>query len=302
MTTQKMVTIMPATGNKKSWAVQGNISAIFNEIPFRIQHTYSPKFDVAKGRFVLKDMSDDRLQEIVTALSLTDDRGNVITKANVYNKRDAFFNHKLVRATLTRSAKMLDLSTPLQELHFAILGTYSILAQSKSEITSQTKWYIDDQEKETTKVINKAAKSKQVLDLYNKLTARQKRYVLLAISAQYPKLVTTRITKETGTDLVEALLFQLATDVSANSSLRGQSSADVFIEIASLKPEDLAIKSMIGRAISEGVIRKRGDKYFYKDEELAFDYATLLSLLKSPEKQATYEAIDRELSIIEKAS
>ena len=296
---QEQVRIMPATGNKKSWVVEGNISAVFNELPSRIQNTYSPKFDVAKGRFILEGISDEELQKIVDTLSLTNDKGDVIKKANPYNINDAFFNHKSVRVTLTKNAKIFDLSSPMQKLHLGILRTYNILAKSKSEVTTSTKWYIDDPEKEATKIINKASKAKLSLELYNKLTSKQKRYVLAAISAQYPLLVKSRITRDTGTDLIEALLFEIATNTTQD--VRGVSPSDTFVEIASMGGEELNVRALIGRSLHEGVVRKKGDKFYYKEEEIATDYHSLLKALKDPTKQATYEAIEREVSLIDKS-
>lgn len=294
----KKITILPAPAKQKSWSIASNPSGVINELPFRINHTYSPKFDVGKGSYILEGISDKELQEIVGELSLTDDKGNIITKANKYNKLDPFFNHKSVRVSLTRNAKIFDLSNPLNRLHLSILKTYNILASSKAELNNGSKWFIEDKEREATKVINQATKAKECLETYNKLTAKQKRIVLAALSAQYPNYVDTRVTKNTGQDMVEAVLFNIATDSKIDKY--GISPSDAFLSIAKEGAETLAIKSLIGRALNEAVIRKRGDKYFYKEDELASGYEALLNLLKSPDRQLTYEAIERDLELIEK--
>jgi len=292
------VTILPVPANQKSWSIASNPSGLINELPFRINHTYSPKFDVSKGSYILEGISDKELQEIVTELSLTDDKGNTITKANKFNKLDPFFNHRSVRVSLTRNAKIFDLTNPLNRLHLAILKTYNILAASKAEVKSGAKWFIEDKDREATKIIDQASKAKECLETFNKLTAKQKRIVLAALSAQYPNYVDTRITKETGQDMIEAVLFNIATN--SKTDKYGISPSDAFLSIAKEGGEVLSIKSLIGRALNEGVIRKRGDKYFYKEEELASGYESLLHLLKSPDKQLTYEAIERDLTLIEK--
>jgi len=170
---------------------------------------------------------------------------------------------------LEDKTQIYDSRVPLQELQISVLKASKFIANSQKELDAgkwpSAKYVIYDEaseiEKEAVAAEVKAKASKLFSDL-----SPAKRLSLLKIFGKASDNVTD--------DFSYAKLYEIVEEEPKR-----------FIEVASMKAEEIKIKALIFDLETKGILRTKGTSYLYNDQQVGFDYDNTVEYLLNPKNQ-----------------
>ena len=174
------------------------------------------------------------------------------------------FKIKLKDQTMIFNSKI-----PMQELQIHVLKASKFVANSQKELEAgkwpQAKYVIYDEQQEVEKQAAEVQVKAKAVDIFNNLSP-EKKLDMLKLYGQ---------ATENGTeDFVYTKLYGIIEENPAD-----------FIKQATMKPEEIKIKSLMFDLEKIGILRRKGTAYLYNDQQVGFDYEDTVKYLLNPVNQ-----------------
>lgn len=259
--------------------------------------TYPMNWSFEEHKFLF-DLTDGEIIDLAKRCKLSyedgEDKGKPITTFDLHHREDPFFNHSRLRIKITDDITAFNIRNPLEKLLLSGFKTYPFVAKSESDKSNvaSVKWVIIDKELEAADKERGYLNEKAVWKFFtgpdrDRLTPAVMRNILYAFNDK-----VTPINDETPSETLEALLMNKIKEPKNALSISGK---EKFLLLANASKEELEIRTLMGKALQKGVLRKTGDKWFYAGNKLADSTDGLFQFLKKGENSAVLMAIKEEV-------
>jgi hypothetical protein len=290
----KVIYVKPARTNSKFWhnpEVKG-----YQYFP-ETQKGYPPYWDFKEFKYRFYGMTDDEALALAykCKLSYVDgiNEGRIIDSIDLKHKEDSFFNHPRMINKIKDDVTTFNLNDPLDQLKLATFKMYPVVAHSENDKKkiAGAKWVVVDKDVEQSNAeqdyLAKMEINKFFVPGKDKLSPEKMRMILASFNDTSLKFDNT-----TSTDTISAWLYDKATDT---RTVQGVSNQQRFLNLVSMQADELAIRSIIDKAVKLGVLRIKTGKYLYAGNEVAVSQDILVKKLMKADNQTLLNAIEDEI-------
>ncbi len=190
------------------------------------------------------------------------------------NKYWANFKVKLEDKTM-----IFDTKIPLQEIQIALMRASKYVANSQLDYDNgkwpHAKYVIYDEKQETEKKAKTAEVKAKANQLFSKLS-HSKRLDLLKVFG--------RTADSSSEEFSYAKLYEIV-----------EEDPKRFIEVGSMKPDEIKTKALIYDLENKGILRTKGTAYLYNDQQIGFDYESTVDYLLNPKNQELFIKLTDDL-------
>ena len=215
-------------------------------------------FSLTQKKYLV-NMDEETLNELVKEcrLQYPDDHkraGEYITSANVYDRKDPFFNHQNLKLIFTEGNLSLDDSLPMNKIILAGLRNHKDFAFSDTTsngLYSKRVKYIVTRREDVDRSDEKSRQAEiDAITLYSSLTDKKARKVAIAMG-----LITA--TDDSDISIVKKALWSAARNV---TRIPGQKTKQQqFVELCKADESDMQLKIIQAQAKSHGLLKKVKD-------------------------------------------
>lgn len=224
-----------------------------------------PVWSKGAQEFLLHDMSDKRLNELVKQLKWKDDDGDTIESADRRNMHDPFFNH--INLTLMLNAGKYDPEGKYQAALEEILmsgmqarydsTSYEEMDKSGGAFTQEQRFQIEDEEVKA-KSENKSNRLKvELTKAYAKVITTQKKALITA------KLLNLQHSEDIEMFNLENLIMH---EVVENGNGRARhfegTRQEALVTISKCTDEEIALMEMLKKGVTSRKLEFRNDGWF----------------------------------------
>lgn len=294
MSATKIVYVKPAKTNSKFWhnpEVKG-----YQYFP-ETQKAYPPFWDFNLHKYMFDGLTDDEVKSLATQAKLSyvdgPEEGRPISSVDLNHKEDAFFNHPRMVNKIKDDVTVFNMNDPLDVLKLATFKMYPIVAASENDKRkiSGAKWVIVDKDVEQSNAeqdfISKMEINKYFVPGKDKLSPEKMKIILSSFNDS-----GARFDSNTSIDTIASWLYDKATDTKI---VQGMSNQQRFLNMVSMKDDELHLRGMIANALRLGVLRLKTGKFYYAGNEIAVGQDVLVKKLSNPENQSLLAAIEEEI-------
>lgn len=305
----EIITIKPRPGSKKFKAIRGQMTQ-FQKISEKGQEfdrsageykaerfpnsrqMFRPMWSRSKNRWLLKSfdtMTDEKqkeLDKLVTGckFKFPDDDPRArqyITSADVFDRRDPFFNHVDLRVITYEGQITLDKERPLDKLMLMALQMHTLFQKGGENINpmleQRVRYVITDKNVDTK--IKKDRRNQAMLasQLYGKLSDAKKVKVAMGLG-----IISN---EKTDSGIIDEVLWDYATDnksrVSGNTTKQ-----KLFIKMCEATTEELNTRHLIQKAKASGNLRRNKTQgWILFGESIGRNEDQLYAYFNDPENQ-----------------
>lgn len=228
---------------------------------------------------VLQAVFDSTIGKLATGLDSEDEArlGSLLGVDLIATEANKYWNNFKVK--LEDKTMIFDTKIPIQELQIKLMRASKYVANSQKEYDEgkwpHAKYVIYDEKQETEKQAKTAEVKAKANELFSKLT-HSKRLDLLKVFG--------RDANNSTEEFSYAKLYEIVEDDPKR-----------FIEVASMKPDEIKTKALIFDLENKGILRTKGTAYLYNDQQIGFDYESTVDYLLNPKNQELFIKLTDDL-------
>jgi len=258
---------------------------------------FRPYFSKSMNKWVIGNLSEDELQEIVKSLRFTHingpDKGRYIERADIHNVSDPFFNHPRLMVVAKEGELRLDKDQPMDRLMIEALKTQHEFGEpgKNSMLSSRVKYIISDRETDI-KVKSVTRKQKQkAVEYFNNLTHKKKLIIATAMNLN--------VSDDIDPEVLDDVLFEKVED--GTTKLDGNvTPQSLFISLCEAHTEDINLKYLIGKARKAGLLRKnRADGWLLFGNPIGRSDINVEEYFKDPVNSEMLDRVTEALNLKE---
>ena len=218
---------------------------------------------------VIQVLHDSKTGKLATGLD-TDDEARLASSLgqDLTNIPNNEFWHTF-KVKLEDKTMIFDMNVPMHELQLKVLKASKFCANSQKELDRgdwpYAKYVIYDETVEVEKQAAAVQVKAQAVAVFSDLSPQRKIDILKIFG---------RSVDNNSDNFVYAKLYEIV-----------ENDTKEFIRVASMKPAEIKVRSMVFDLEKTGILRRKGTAYLYNDQQVGFDYDNTVEHLLDPKQQ-----------------
>jgi hypothetical protein len=185
------------------------------------------------------------------------------------------------KVKLEDKTMIFDMAIPLHELQLKVLKASKFCANSQKEMDQglwpSAKYVIYDESLEVEKQAAAVQVKAQAIAIFSELSPQRKIDILKIFG---------RSVENNSDNFVYAKLYEIV-----------EGETQEFIRVASMKPAEIKVRSMVFDLEKTGILRRKGTAYLYNDQQIGFDYDNTVEHLLDPKQQELLIKLKTDLEV-----
>lgn len=255
----------------------------------RYPNTYTGtriQWSTGKKRWEIS-LTEEELDALVKRAKLQYEKGpkigEMIETADIYDKKDPFFNHKELRLIGQEGQFSLLKNVPMDKIMYnGIENNKKFGKKGNGLISGAIKFLISDEQGDREFELKEVNTEVKAIMEFGNMTYDKKLAVATALGFRPGDLANP--------DSLQLSMYHFLKSTARNED--GLYNRDKFLKLASEDNEIIAIKSLIEKAKSASVLRfKKAEGYFYNGNNVAKDAEEMIAFLKNANNKDALEKI-----------
>lgn len=263
--------------------------------------SYPVLWDHAQHKYIFDGLTDEQVLQYAKKCKLSyedgEDKGKIINEVDLYHDQDPFCNHSQMRISIFNDVYTFNLQNPLDVLKLAMIKAYPFTAKTSDSSLPDAKWVIVNEQIEREQAVSKYTKEKEIWKYFAEGKHKLSPDTMRSIAYCFNDPINFNITPNTPIEVIETKLQEKAKD--NKTVVNGMTNQARFLMLVGLKPDEIKIRAMIGKAISLGIIRNRSERFMYNGNEIAIGLENTIKHLLNPENAVLFTAIEQEIKVRE---
>tara|TARA_R110000787_G_scaffold284516_1_gene398311 strand:+ start:4629 stop:5525 length:897 start_codon:yes stop_codon:yes gene_type:complete len=230
---------------------------------------------------VIQVLHDSKTGKLATGLD-TDDEARLASSLgqDLTNIPNNEFWHTF-KVKLEDKTMIFDMNVPMHELQLKVLKASKFCANSQKELDRgdwpYAKYVIYDETVEVEKQAAAVQVKAQAVAVFSDLSPQRKIDILKIFG---------RSVDNNSDNFVYAKLYEIV-----------ENDTKEFIRVASMKPAEIKVRSMVFDLEKTGILRRKGTAYLYNDQQVGFDYDNTVEHLLDPKQQELLIKLKTDLEV-----
>tara|TARA_R110000796_G_scaffold77928_1_gene174120 strand:- start:201 stop:1097 length:897 start_codon:yes stop_codon:yes gene_type:complete len=230
---------------------------------------------------VIQVLHDSKTGKLATGLD-TDDEARLASSLgqDLTNIPNNEFWHTF-KVKLEDKTMIFDMNVPMHELQLKVLKASKFCANSQKELDRgdwpYAKYVIYDETVEVEKQAAAVQVKAQAVAVFSDLSPQRKIDILKIFG---------RSVDNNSDNFVYAKLYEIV-----------ENDTKEFIRVASMKPAEIKVRSMVFDLEKTGILRRKGTAYLYNDQQIGFDYDNTVEHLLDPKQQELLIKLKTDLEV-----
>lgn len=230
---------------------------------------------------VIQVLHDSKTGKLATGLD-TDDEARLASSLgqDLTNTPTNEFWHTF-KVKLEDKTMIFDMNVPMHELQLKVLKASKFCANSQKELDRgdwpYAKYVIYDETVEVEKQAAAVQVKAQAVAIFSELSPQRKIDILKIFG---------RSVDNNSDNFVYAKLYEIV-----------ENETKEFIRVASMKPAEIKVRSMVFDLEKTGILRRKGTAYLYNDQQIGFDYDNTVEHLLDPKQQELLIKLKTDLEV-----
>jgi len=230
---------------------------------------------------VIQVLHDSKTGKLATGLD-TDDEARLASSLgqDLTNIPSNEFWHTF-KVKLEDKTMIFDMNVPMHELQLKVLKASKFCANSQKELDRgdwpYAKYVIYDETVEVEKQAAAVQVKAQAVAVFSDLSPQRKIDILKIFG---------RSVDNNSDNFVYAKLYEIV-----------ENDTKEFIRVASMKPAEIKVRSMVFDLEKTGILRRKGTAYLYNDQQVGFDYDNTVEHLLDPKQQELLIKLKTDLEV-----
>ena len=230
---------------------------------------------------VIQVLHDSKTGKLATGLD-TDDEARLASSLgqDLTNIPSNEFWHTF-KVKLEDKTMIFDMNVPMHELQLKVLKASKFCTNSQKELDRgdwpYAKYVIYDETVEVEKQAAAVQVKAQAVAVFSDLSPQRKIDILKIFG---------RSVDNNSDNFVYAKLYEIV-----------ENDTKEFIRVASMKPAEIKVRSMVFDLEKTGILRRKGTAYLYNDQQVGFDYDNTVEHLLDPKQQELLIKLKTDLEV-----
>ena len=228
---------------------------------------------------VIQVLYDSKTGKLATGLDSDDESRLGSSLGQDLDGNSDFWNTFKVK--LEDKTMIFDVTIPLHELQLKVLKASKFCANSQKELDRgdwpYAKYVIYDESLEVEKQAAAVQVKAQAIAIFSELSPQRKIDILKIFG---------RSVENNSDNFVYAKLYEIV-----------EGETQEFIRVASMKPAEIKVRSMVFDLEKTGILRRKGTAYLYNDQQVGFDYDNTVEHLLDPKQQELLIKLKTDLEV-----
>ena len=228
---------------------------------------------------VIQVLYESKTGKLATGLDSDDESRLGSSLGQDLDNNSDFWNTFKVK--LEDKTMIFDMAIPLHELQLKVLKASKFSANSQKELDRGDWPYAKDVIYDESLEVEKQAAAVQVkaqaIAIFSELSPQRKIDILKIFG---------RSVENNSDNFVYAKLYEIV-----------EGETQEFIRVASMKPAEIKVRSMVFDLEKTGILRRKGTAYLYNDQQVGFDYDNTVEHLLDPKQQELLIKLKTDLEV-----